>query len=91
MTELDRIQENIVTTMEKLTAKLDQNVQDQDQKRAIFQVELGESVRGLFTEEAAVQRTTINQQFQVQNERVTNIKLTCYSRSRPSKQTRSHI
>ena len=63
MTETDRIQANIVNMMEKLTAKIDQSNIDQDTKRATFQVELGASVRSLFSEEAAVQRTTISEQF----------------------------
>ena len=65
MTDTDQIQANIVTMMGKLTNKFNKNVVDQDQKRAAFQTELGESVRGLFTKEAAVQRTTINKQVQV--------------------------
>ena len=53
--------------------KLMEQLTEQDQKSNNFQEELKVSVRGLFTEEAAVQRTAITEQFRVQAERVTNL------------------
>ena len=62
MTDIDRLQESMVSMMEKLTTKMDVNNE-----------ELRVSVRNLFTAEAEVQRAAITEQFRVQADRVTNL------------------
>ena len=82
-TDIDRLQTSMVTMIQKLTDKIE--VSDQravkwmegsDQRAVKFQEELQVSVRSLFTVEAEVQRAAINEQFQVQGSRVTNLEAT---------------